>query len=133
MKDDRKTVFIADDEADALMEIKEALSGLYSIRIAFNGTEALHGVKRVKPDLAILDVVMPDMDGYEVLRRMKAEEETAKIPVILLTGKGGILDVENGFKAGADAYFVKPFSPAKLIAKIGEVFDKVEYMKRMRG
>ena len=85
-------------------------------------------IRKHKPDMVVLDVMMPEMDGVEVVRELKNDETLAYIPVILLTAKGQMMDIEKGFKSGVNAYMVKPFSPEKLMEKIEELFE-VEKMK----
>jgi CheY-like chemotaxis protein len=75
--------------------------------------------------------MMPDMDGLEACKVLKKDKVTAAIPVILLTAKGQITDIEKGFKSGADAYVVKPFSPARLIEKVEEIFEKVQMRRKI--
>jgi CheY-like chemotaxis protein len=101
------------------------------VTTASNGAEAIKVAQRVMPDLIILDVMMPEMDGLDACKNLKRDKLTSAIPVILLTAKGQITDIEKGFKSGADAYVVKPFSPARLIEKVEEIFEKVEMRKKI--
>ena len=85
-------------------------SGEYKINVANNGTQALEMVDKVKPDLILLDIMMPDIDGYEVCRRLKASDETKEIPVIFLSAKSQTEDLAKGFELGASDYVTKPFN-----------------------
>jgi len=75
--------------------------------------------------------MMPEMDGLEACKKLKQDKTTASIPIVLLTAKGQITDIEKGFKSGADAYVVKPFSPARLLEKVEEIFEKVAMRKKI--
>jgi DNA-binding response OmpR family regulator len=121
---DKKTIVVADDEPFILSAIKDTLSDDYNVLTATDGKAALSMIKKNRTDMVVLDIMMPEMDGIEVCRHMKNDEDLASIPIILLTAKGQIIDIEKGFKAGIDAYIVKPFSPARLIDKIEELFAR---------
>jgi CheY-like chemotaxis protein len=131
MADEKKKIVVADDEPFILSALQDTLSEDYSVTTASSGSEAIKAVQRVLPDLVILDVMMPDMDGLEACKLLKKDRLTSGIPVILLTAKGQITDIEKGFKSGADAYVVKPFSPARLIEKVEEIFEKVEMRRKI--
>ncbi len=131
MSDLKKKIVVADDEPFILSALQDTLSDSYSVTTASNGAEAIKVVQKVMPDLIILDVMMPEMDGLEACKNLKRDKVTSSIPVILLTAKGQITDIEKGFKSGADAYVVKPFSPARLIEKVEEIFEKVEMRKKI--
>jgi CheY-like chemotaxis protein len=124
----KKTIVIADDEPFILSAVNDTLSDDYNVITATNGKSALSMIRKHKPDMVVLDVMMPEMDGVEVVRELKNDETLAYIPVILLTAKGQMMDIEKGFKSGVNAYMVKPFSPEKLMEKIEELFE-VEKMK----
>jgi CheY-like chemotaxis protein len=128
---EKKKIVIADDEPFILSALQDTLTDDYTVFSASNGKEAVALVGRTMPDLVILDVMMPDMDGLEACKVLKKDEVTAAIPVILLTAKGQITDIEKGFKSGADAYVVKPFSPARLIEKVEEIFEKVQMRRKI--
>jgi DNA-binding response OmpR family regulator len=91
---------------------------------ANDGEEALNAAGTRNPDLAVLDVMMPKLDGYEVTRRMREREETERIPVILLTARVQEADVQRGFESGADDYLKKPFSPQELRARVQAVLGR---------
>lgn len=128
---DKKKIVVADDEPFILSALQDTLSEQYTVYTATNGKIAIEEVKNVNPDLIILDIMMPEMDGLEACKILKRDKDASTIPIILLTAKGQITDIEKGFKAGADAYVVKPFSPARLIEKVEEIFEKVEMRKKI--
>ncbi len=121
---DKKKIVIADDEPIILSTLSDILSDKYQIYTAANGRQAISEVEKTKPDMVILDVMMPEMDGIEACRQLKKNKATSAIPVILLTVKGMAMDIEIGIKSGADLYVIKPFSPEKLIEKVEEIFKK---------
>src|SRR5271157_6002331 len=123
MADEKRKVVVADDEPFILSALQDTLSEDYKVYSAINGKEAIKMVEKVVPDLIILDVMMPEMDGLEACKVLKKSAATASVPIIILTAKGQITDIEKGFKSGADAYIVKPFSPARLIEKVEEIFE----------
>ncbi|MBA2955423.1 response regulator [Nocardioides sp. MAH-18] len=115
----------ADDDQDILRLIAFRLerSG-YRVVIAHDGEEALNAVREHVPALAVLDVRMPKMDGYEVTRAIRADEATRDIPVILLTARVQDADVQRGFEAGADDYVRKPFSPQELRSRVQAILGR---------
>ena len=114
-----KTVLLVDDEPANIQIVNSILKDTYKIRIATNGAKALEIANQVPaPDLVLLDVMMPGMDGYEVCTRLKAVTETRDIPVIFLTGQTQIDDETRGFEVGAVDYIHKPFSPAVVQARV---------------
>ena len=112
-------VLIVEDEPEIaeLVEFHLGREGLPS-SIVHSGRQALERIKRERPDLVILDLMLPDLDGFEVCRRIKSEPETRKIPVIMVTAKSDDADVVTGIELGADDYVVKPFSPKVLVARV---------------
>ncbi|MCL2249980.1 MAG: response regulator [Oscillospiraceae bacterium] len=129
MENKRKTIFLVDDDMTNLTIGKKALAGTYNVFTLISGQVMLDMLEDIKPDLILLDVNMPEMDGYEVIKKVKANEQTAKIPVIFLTA----LNDENmeikGLSLGAIDYITKPFS-APLLLKRLEVHLLVEAQKR---
>ena len=119
-------ILVVDDEVYIVQILEFSLSRIegYDVVTASDGEEALEKVAAEHPDLIVLDVMMPKMDGYETCKRLKEEEATRSIPVILLSAKGRTIDQNKGFEAGADDYITKPFSPRKLIEKINYVLGK---------
>ena len=118
-------ILVVDDENYILHILDFSLGAEgYEVITAEDGEEAVRKTRDERPDLVVLDVMMPKMDGYETCKRLKEEEATRNIPVILLSAKGRTMDQNKGFEVGADDYITKPFSPRKLIEKIGTVLDR---------
>ena len=119
MTHDNKLVLIVDDTPTNVGVISGVLKGAYRTKVATNGEKALVLASAAeKPDLILLDVMMPGMDGYEVCRRLKANPVTRDIPVIFLTAKTDAIDEENGFEVGAVDYIHKPFSGPIVLARV---------------
>lgn len=120
-----KKIVLAEDEPQIarLVEFKLKKEG-YEVTWKENGEEALKAIKAEKPDLVILDVMMPVMDGYEVLRRLKEDENLKSIPVIMLTARAQERDVVKGIDLGAEDYITKPFHPAELLARVKRILGK---------
>jgi DNA-binding response OmpR family regulator len=118
-------VLAADDDEDILELVAFRLerSG-YTVLRANDGEEALRLALEAKPDLAVLDVMMPKLDGFELTRRLRAEEATSRMPIILLTARAQDADVQAGFDAGADDYLRKPFSPQELRARVQAILGR---------
>ncbi len=95
----------------------------YTVSEASDGEEALQKLKESTPDLVILDIMMPKMNGFEVLKVMKQDENLSKVPVIMLTAKGGENDLQEGLKLGADIFLTKPFSPGRLVEEVQRVIN----------
>jgi sigma-B regulation protein RsbU (phosphoserine phosphatase) len=115
----KKILLLVDDAPANIQIVNSILKELYKIRIATSGAKALELAKAVPlPDLVLLDVVMPDMDGYEVCRQLKLDPETREIPVIFLTGQTLVEEETKGFEVGAVDYIHKPFSPAIVKARV---------------
>ncbi len=111
-----KTVMVVDDNPDIVTIVKTILEGKgYVVQSAYSGQEVFNLLKEQKPDLIVLDIMMPQMDGLEVLTRLKGEASTSTIPVILLTAKVQYEDVLGGYKMGADYYITKPFTSTQLL------------------
>ncbi|MBF0339598.1 MAG: diguanylate cyclase [Magnetococcales bacterium] len=119
MADRRDTILIVDDERFSINELKEALEENYDIMVAMNGGQALkRAAASPPPDLILLDIMMPGMDGYQVLERLKSDNATHEIPVIFITGLGDSPDEARGLVMGAADYIVKPFSLAVVAARV---------------
>ncbi|MCK4419050.1 response regulator [Candidatus Aerophobetes bacterium] len=117
-----KKILIADDHPKAVELVRVTLEGRnYEIVDASNGKETLKKARLEKPDLVLLDVVMPKMDGFEVCRKLKKDPQTKEIPIIMLTAKGQAVDKKKGRQIGARDYITKPFSPSALLVKIEEI------------
>jgi DNA-binding response OmpR family regulator len=118
-------VLVADDDEDilGLVSFRLERSG-YEVAAAKDGEEALRLARKLSPALVVLDVMMPRLDGYEVARRLREDEATRGIPVILLTALAHEADVARGFESGADDYLRKPFSPQELAARVQAVLGR---------
>jgi CheY-like chemotaxis protein len=118
----RTSVLVVDDNEDNLQLVRHILLARgFTVRTAPNGRSALESVDAERPDVILLDVMMPEMDGMEVLDRIKAQPENASIPVILVTAKTQDDDVLAGYRSGADYYITKPFTGRQLLKAIGLV------------
>ncbi|HDZ49641.1 hypothetical protein LCGC14_1438880 [marine sediment metagenome] len=120
-----KKIVLAEDEPQIarLIEFKLKKEG-YQVIWKENGEEALKAIKADKPDLILLDIMMPVMDGYEVLRRVKEDENLKSIPVVMLTARAQEKDVVKGIDLGAEDYITKPFHPAELLARVKRILGK---------
>jgi serine phosphatase RsbU (regulator of sigma subunit) len=117
--DQKQTVLVVDDAPSNIQVVNSILKDIYKVRVATKGARALELVKIAPPpDLILLDVMMPGMDGYEVCTHLKTDPATRDIPVIFLTGQTEIEDETRGFEAGAVDYIHKPFSPAVVKARV---------------
>jgi CheY-like chemotaxis protein len=113
-----KTVLAVDDTPENLAVVNALLRGLYKVKVSSSGEHALAIAANTSPDLILLDIMMPGLDGYEVCRRLKADPETADIPVIFLTAKSDEEGEQRGFDLGAVDYITKPISPPLLLARV---------------
>jgi DNA-binding response OmpR family regulator len=119
------TILIADDEPDVLELVGYRLSRSgFTVVEACDGEEALARALDQVPDLAVLDVMMPKLDGYELTRRLRSADATQRVPVILLTARAQESDIATGFEAGADDYLRKPFNPDELVARVRAVLGR---------
>lgn len=126
MGEKKGKILIVDDEPSILGAIKETLSEDYDVISAVNGKEALELLKKNLPDVIVLDVAMPDMDGFETFDRIKRMGLGIKIPVVFLTARAQIVDIEKGLGKGAYDYMVKPFLPSRLLDKMHEIFYRLK-------
>ena len=122
---DRKRILVVDDEIYIvhILEFTLTMEG-YEVATAADGEEALRKIEQDRPDLVVLDIMMPKLDGYEVCRRLRQDDDLKSLPVILLSAKGRPIDRETGLEVGADDYIVKPFSPRRLLEKIRELLER---------
>ncbi len=112
-------VLVADDDKNVINIIRDSLEPyMFEIFDAANGKEALGMVFAESPDILVLDIMMPDMDGYSVCEKMKEQDSTKKIPIIILSAKTGVEDKLKAIDLGIDDYIVKPFDPRELKARI---------------
>jgi len=115
----RKKILLVDDSATTLMMEQMVLRGqAYQIVTAKNGREAVVIAQIEKPDLILLDVVMPEMNGFEACRQLRQQEATKHTPIIMVTTKGEEQNVETGFESGCSDYITKPINGAELLTKV---------------
>ena len=119
MSADGKTVLVADDDPVILrlIQVNLELEG-YDVFLAQNGEEAVELARAEKPDLVILDIMMPRLDGYQACERLKADDETRDIPVVFLSAKAQQSDIEKGKAFGVEEYLTKPFDPNDLVETV---------------
>jgi DNA-binding response OmpR family regulator len=121
----RGKVLVVDDEEyiQHILNFSFGAEG-FEVVTAADGEQAIKMAKAEKPDIIVLDIMMPKMDGYEACKRIKTDPQTKNIPVILLTAKGREVDRKLGAEAGADDYVVKPFSPGRLIERVEGIMKR---------
>jgi DNA-binding response OmpR family regulator len=126
-----KKILVVDDEEDILHFLELVLQEKdYEVATASGGHEALTKAQMERPDLVLLDVMMPQMDGWEVLKLLRVDDATAKIPVAMLSARTEAKDRVQGLQEGAIDYICKPFSLQELLSKIEGVFTQVEAQRR---
>jgi DNA-binding response OmpR family regulator len=112
-------ILIVEDDHTTVQLIEFLLKkNNFGVLIAYDGVEALQICKEEKPDLILMDVMMPKMDGIEAIEKLKEDENTQDIPIVILSALGQEMDVMRGLQAGASGYIVKPFSPQELLDEI---------------
>jgi len=123
----RGRILVVDDEIYIvhILDFSLGMEG-YEVVTALDGEEALEKAMDCKPDLIVLDIMMPKMDGYETCKALKADDRTKDIPVILLSAKGRNVDMQTGYDLGADEYITKPFSPRKLVDRINTMLGHTD-------
>ncbi len=110
-----KKVLLAEDEKNVILGVRTCLDAVgYDVEVVEDGEEALNSVKREHPDLILLDLLMPKVDGFEVLKTLKGNKETSSIPIVVLTAKAEEADRQRAMDLGADNYMTKPFKPQEL-------------------
>jgi two-component system alkaline phosphatase synthesis response regulator PhoP len=119
-----KKILIADDNQN----IRDALSYLledegYKLLLASDGAEALQKVREQRPDILFLDIMMPEMNGYEVCRTIRADPQVKNTYIIMLTAKGQVAEQKRGKEVGANEYIIKPFSPMEILAKVKHILQ----------
>ena len=119
-----KSILIVDDVKENLDILIEILSPLYSVKPALNGKAALKIAEKTQPDLILLDIIMPEMDGFQVLNSLKSGELTKNIPVVFISSADDETERKKGLEAGAVEYLIKPVDSRKLISFCNEFLDK---------
>jgi len=119
---DKRRILIVDDEKDLVRVVTARLEFAgYEVIAAYDGLEGLEKARSEKPDLIVLDVMLPKLDGYRICALLKNDNRYMKIPVIMFTARAGAKDMETGKEVGADAYMTKPFEPQTLLERIKEL------------
>ena len=117
-----KRVLLVEDEPNIVVSLRYLLTRAgFQVDVEDNGSEALKALLANPPDVAILDVMLPEMNGFEILEALRADERGAQVPVLMLTAKGQREDRERAMAAGADRFVTKPFSNAELVAAVREL------------
>ena len=127
-------ILVVDDEIYIvhILDFSLGMEG-YEVMTALDGEAALAKVAQDKPDLIVLDIMMPKLDGYETCKALKSNPGTKDIPVILLSAKGRNVDQKVGFEVGADDYITKPFSPRKLVERINAILGQTSRQDAARA
>jgi two-component system phosphate regulon response regulator PhoB len=119
------SLLVVEDEQDLLEVLRFSLSREgFSVRTAENGEDAIRMVRQQRPDLIVLDLMLPTIDGLSVCRALRTSDQSSDVPVVMLTAKGEEADIVKGLEAGADDYVTKPFSPKVLLARINAVLRR---------
>ncbi len=115
----KRTIMVVDDHPDVVDILRITLESKgFNVRCAYSGKDLFAGLEELKPDLIILDIMMPEMDGLKVLTRLRKNSDTASIPIILLTAMVQQENIIEGYKTGADYYISKPFTPTQVLEGI---------------
>ncbi len=133
-KTDKKRILVADPEVFTLATLIGTLKDSYHVVVAKNGQDVFKQLKKEAIDLIVLETRLPDMDGFELCRQLKADEQTKQIPVIFITAKSSVADEERGFLAGAVDYIAKPFNAPTVMARIKnqlKLSDAIAELKRL--
>ena len=122
MEERKVRILLVDDEPDLVQLVSMRLQTAgYLVDMAYDGQQALEQVKNSRPDLIILDLMLPKLDGYKVCRLLKFDERTRSIPILIFTARAQVEDVTLATECGADAYLTKPFEAKALLTKIQEL------------
>lgn len=132
IQNEKPLVLIVDDAPTSLKMAAEILGGFYRLALAESAAAALRFVSERRPDLILLDIIMPDLDGFAVCKKLKESSETAGIPVIFLTGRASNGDVAKSYDLGGADYLTKPFNATELLAKV-KTHIELATLKKMTG
>ncbi len=122
-----RKILVVDDERHIVRLVQVNLEKVgYQVVTAYDGVEALEQVAKETPDMVILDVMMPRMDGFEVLKKLQADAKTRDIPVIMLTAKAQDADIFRGWSSGVSSYLTKPFNPRELLTFVERIFQSLD-------
>lgn len=121
----KNRILLVEDDPGAIRLVRYILEQEgYEVLTAPNGVEGLRKAREEDPDLLILDVMLPGLDGFELCRRLRADAQTAGLPVLMLSAKTQEIDETTGLKMGADAYLAKPADPSEIVARVGTLLQK---------
>lgn len=125
MSQGKRTILIVDDEEDVLdlLQLVFETSG-FEVRRAATGKSAVSSAYEQPPDVVLLDVMMPEMDGWQVLRTLKGDERTRQVPVVMLSARAERRDKMIGLQEGAEGYIAKPFSPAEVVREVQSFLER---------
>ena len=123
-----RRILVVDDERHIvrLVQVNLERAG-YEVLTAYDGIEAMEKVKTESPDMVVLDVMMPRMDGFEVLKNLQADPRYQNIPVIMLTAKAQDADIFAGWQSGVSSYLTKPFNPRELLTFVQRIFESMDH------
>ena len=128
-----KEILIVDDELSIVVPIQFLMEQQgYDVIVAKNGEDALDIILKYKPDLILLDIMLPAIDGYEVCEIVRLNPEFRDVKIIFLTAQGREVEIAKGMTLGADAYFIKPFSNAEVVAKVKELLEDAHPLSLFR-
>jgi two-component system cell cycle response regulator DivK len=127
-----KHILIVDDNASSRELVKFALEPAYAVEEATDGRDALSRIQQTLPDLILLDIQMPEMDGYETLRQIREHPDSASVPVVAVTAFAMLEDKQKAFKAGFNGYFAKPINIAALRSQIAALLQNTERKQASR-
>ena len=114
----RAKILVVDDEPTNIEIIEEIIGGLYTLKAVFSGEEALQEIYKFNPDIVLLDVMLPGIDGYEVCKTIKNDEAIKGTKILLVSAKAMVEEIKAGFEVGADGYITKPFEAENLKAQL---------------
>jgi DNA-binding response OmpR family regulator len=128
-----KTILLVDDDPEIVKTVRHYLQQEgYAVLVAYNGLDALVIVRDQAPDCIVLDVLLPDLVGWDIIQRIRADPRTAKIPIIMLTARVADAEKVLGLELGADDYVTKPFNPRELLARIRARLRRSQPSRRAR-
>lgn len=131
MTDTKKKLLIVDDEPQIRLLLKEFLSDTFQIELASNGKEAIHSAKTFKPDVILMDIMMPELDGVSAVQKLRLDENTRHIPILMLTAANTSQERIRAFDFGADDFISKPFEVEELISRINAKLNRVKELRQL--
>jgi len=129
----QKILVVEDDPISQRLMVETLQRGHYEVITASNGLEGVKKAQREGPDLVVLDVMLPGIDGFEICYRLRASSQTAQLPILMVSAKSDQIDKETGLKVGADDYMTKPILPKEVLDKIGALLAKKSGSREPEG